>query len=993
MHALAMSELRDATSTTSSRSSQSSSSPSPACTPHRPRAAAFSSSKGLRNVTKAEHTGSRLRHIRSPPPSSSHPAKTDKRSLPERPVAKRTGAGEFKTGKGHRPVMRVQALPKRPEWRRYTGPREQHTTAESTTDGHWQDMSNTNKLKPRLSASTADGRTKPLTQIKSWSPLPPVGPDNSHTSTTHRTVKGRSAAVKPTGRDLPQDLAQVLPLPDRVRELEKWSAKHGHRRQYALNLQENLDEQLRLPPDRTVPVGNGYVTWRVGRHMLQKMHIARALKLARRRESDVEPRYLVQFDHDQFLQRRRDEAGNLLPAKQQVQLLNRLVLAFQDMQVAKEVQAGKIQSILENEEERYMKESRGAILRRMKVAESRPAQVMVPTQPPRADKRDDRSATGATAAEAATAPATTKKLEASGRPSSPATLAAGRAVAECEVLGQLTTSPRSIATTHSTPTEPDRTTSPDASSLPAKPVAPRQNASNKTYKPRYGLPPTESVAFLHVVGKMENWQREIWQKYKKNPKLAAKKLGQLDSYPWPGIGTRIYTVQAKTHPISDDYDIDWSKRLGTGISGPVRPCTHRASRDACALKCLTDSTRARQEVRLHLLCSSHKHIVAARDVFINRIQLPGDAHPRNRLLVVMDLMSGGELFDRIKAKRSFTEREASEVMNQVVSAVRHLHSQNIAHRDLKPENLLLRDKSDNIHIELTDFGFAKIDNGTLQTPQFTPYYVAPQVLEAQRRHQSRKRGGEPSPYTYDKSCDIWSLGVIMYIMLCGYPPFYSESPTKSITSRMKHRITAGQYEFPTREWEHVSDSAKELIRMCLYVDVERRIDIEEMSRHPWLRDSGSVPHVELCSPSVMLEDEEGLYSARAAHSAQLTEMRIDANKTTLKPIGEAKNRLIMKRDRTARDESPHQVNLRALRDLLAYLTMPPPQSSPIGSFHLCVVGIIQNMLSQSEPPGKKFDDMLGKHGWNGNGFDSLLDCAALSRDLMHLIQSMTEIRA
>ena len=119
-------------------------------------------------------------------------------------------------------------------------------------------------------------------------------------------------------------------------------------------------------------------------------------------------------------------------------------------------------------------------------------------------------------------------------------------------------------------------------------------------------------------------------------------------------------------------------------------------------------------------------------------------------------------------------------------------------------------------LKLCDFGFAKVDNGDLGTPQFTPYYASPQVLEAQRRYKHHSRD---KSYTYSKSCDMWSLGVIIYILLCGYPPFFPSHPTRKGVDRvMKKRIQLGEFQFPREEWEMVSDNAKNLIRGLLTVE-------------------------------------------------------------------------------------------------------------------------------------------------------------------------------
>lgn len=101
------------------------------------------------------------------------------------------------------------------------------------------------------------------------------------------------------------------------------------------------------------------------------------------------------------------------------------------------------------------------------------------------------------------------------------------------------------------------------------------------------------------------------------------------------------------------------------------------------------------------------------------------------------------------------------------------------------------------------------------TPQFTPYYVAPQVLEAQRRHQKEKSGiipTSPTPYTYNKSCDLWSLGVIIYVMLCGYPPFYSKHHSRTIPKDMRKKIMTGSFDFPEDEWSQISEMAKDIVR-------------------------------------------------------------------------------------------------------------------------------------------------------------------------------------
>lgn len=263
---------------------------------------------------------------------------------------------------------------------------------------------------------------------------------------------------------------------------------------------------------------------------------------------------------------------------------------------------------------------------------------------------------------------------------------------------------------------------------------------------------------------------------------------------------------------------------------------------------------------------------------------------------------------------------------QIASAVQHLHSLNIAHRDLKPENLLYKDKSDNSPIKLCDFGFAKEDKGDLTTPQFTPYYVSPQVLEAQRRHKKERASMviNTHPYTYDKSCDMWSLGVIIYILLCGYPPFYSEHPSsrRTIDKTMRRKIMNASYTFPSEEWLRVSDSAKDIVKRLLCVDPFERMQVSDLINHPWLAELEQVPDTVLHSPLHMISKE-----TQNVHNDKLRKMRIPERIANLKPLESAINPMLVNRQSSnrqclspvqsfpSRDNNPP--TLKSLRDLIA----------------------------------------------------------------------------
>ena len=398
----------------------------------------------------------------------------------------------------------------------------------------------------------------------------------------------------------------------------------------------------------------------------------------------------------------------------------------------------------------------------------------------------------------------------------------------------------------------------------------------------------------------------------------------------------------KSHSITEDYEIKWSKSLGSGISGPVRLCIHKATGKEYALKILLDRAKARKEVTLHWLCSGSDHIVRVVDVYANDVILPGDSSAKKRLLLVMELMQGGELFEYITKKQHFTEKEASQILKQIAHAVHYCHHRSIAHRDLKPENLLLHQKAsevEHIVIKLADFGFAKVDNGDLTTPQFTPYYVAPQVLEAQKRQKEIRMGqrSPSSPYFYDKSCDMWSIGVILYIMLCGYPPFYSEIPHQPITQRMRKRIMSGDFNFPDNEWKNISSNAKDLIQKLLCVEPNQRITVDELLAHPWVT-SSNVPSMDLPSPGNMM-NKEALDQFKAYHSEFLQDMRREEEGFYLKPIGKSKNKLLQSRMGAGPPKSEHQLTvqkepdgrrksivegIRSLQELKDICIMPPP---------------------------------------------------------------------
>lgn len=335
-------------------------------------------------------------------------------------------------------------------------------------------------------------------------------------------------------------------------------------------------------------------------------------------------------------------------------------------------------------------------------------------------------------------------------------------------------------------------------------------------------------------------------------------------------------LQPKKTPITEDYVLS-SKVLGLGINGKVVVCHAKNDNRKCALKVLRDVPKARREVELHCRASTCEHIVQILDVYENTF------NGYKCLLIVMECMDGGELFSRIQERgdQAFTEREAAKIVFEICLAIEFLHSHDIAHRDLKPENLLYTSAEPNAILKLTDFGFAKETNTSksLQTPCYTPYYVAPEVL---------------GPEKYDTSCDMWSLGVITYILLCGYPPFYSNHGAP-ISPGMKKRIRNGQYEFPAAEWSCISRDAKQLIEALLKTDPDKRLTIHQVMKHNWIAQRELVPPTPLVSLQVLKEEKDCWEDMQDELTNALASMRVDYDTPQIKPLGGIKNALMEKR--------------------------------------------------------------------------------------------------
>jgi len=295
-------------------------------------------------------------------------------------------------------------------------------------------------------------------------------------------------------------------------------------------------------------------------------------------------------------------------------------------------------------------------------------------------------------------------------------------------------------------------------------------------------------------------------------------------------------------PFFDAFEVDMSSAiLGDGSFSICRRCVEKATGKEYAVKILSRKVDSQREISLLRLCQGHPNIVKLHQVF----------HDEVHTYIVLELLRGGELLDRIRQKERFTEDEASQLMRKLVGAVHFMHSKGVVHRDLKPENLLFVDSSEDSEIKIVDFGFARLKpdkEQTMKTPCFTLHYAAPEVL---------KHALGQDEQGYDASCDLWSLGVILYTMLSGRAPFQARSREDSAASIMA-RIKGGQFDFSGPEWDHVSPQAKNITKGMLTVDPSKRLTMEDLLDNAWLE--GGMGGL-LATPGVLNQSSRGAENA------------------------------------------------------------------------------------------------------------------------------------
>ncbi|XP_050446268.1 calcium/calmodulin-dependent protein kinase type II alpha chain isoform X5 [Cataglyphis hispanica] len=262
---------------------------------------------------------------------------------------------------------------------------------------------------------------------------------------------------------------------------------------------------------------------------------------------------------------------------------------------------------------------------------------------------------------------------------------------------------------------------------------------------------------------------------------------------------------------SDNYDL--KEELGKGAFSVVRRCVQKSTGHEFAAKIINtkklsnrDFQKLEREARI---CRKLQHP--------NIVRLHDSIQEENFHYLVFDLVTGGELFEDIVAREFYSEADASHCIQQILESVHHCHHNGVVHRDLKPENLLLASKAKGAAVKLADFGLAIEVQGEAQAWYGfagTPGYLSPEVLKK-----------EP----YGKAVDIWACGVILYILLVGYPPFWDEDQ-----HRLYGQIKAGSYDYPSPEWDTVTPEAKNLINQMLTVNPGKRITASEALKHPWI---------------------------------------------------------------------------------------------------------------------------------------------------------------
>ncbi|XP_062202674.1 calcium-dependent protein kinase 29-like [Phragmites australis] len=266
------------------------------------------------------------------------------------------------------------------------------------------------------------------------------------------------------------------------------------------------------------------------------------------------------------------------------------------------------------------------------------------------------------------------------------------------------------------------------------------------------------------------------------------------------------------------------EELGRGEFGLTRRCTDTATGEEFACKSISkrrlrssvDIEDVRREVAIMRSLPAHANVVRLREAFED-----GDA-----VHLVMEVCEGGELFDRIVSRGHYTERAAAAVVRTIMEVVQHCHKNGVMHRDLKPENFLYANTSETSHLKVIDFGLSVCFKPGERFNEIvgSPYYMAPEVLQR----------------NYGQEIDIWSAGVILYILLCGVPPFWAETD-----EGIARAIIRSNIDFGREPWPKVSENARDLVRKMLDPNPYSRLTAQQVLEHPWIQNASAAPNIPL----------------------------------------------------------------------------------------------------------------------------------------------------
>lgn len=320
--------------------------------------------------------------------------------------------------------------------------------------------------------------------------------------------------------------------------------------------------------------------------------------------------------------------------------------------------------------------------------------------------------------------------------------------------------------------------------------------------------------------------------------------GNADDTPSPEVPKERFVRQPRTLVKKSDillkYDI--GDKIGDGNFADVHEATHKETEEMFALKIIEKAKLKNKEHMVENEIAIMKHVRHP-----NIVRLYEEFETRGHIYLVMEYVTGGDLFDAITESVKFTEADAALMVSDLTRALEYLHDLNVVHRDLKPENLLVnRSESGEITLKLADFGLAMEVKEPIYTVCGTPTYVAPEIL---------------AETGYGLEVDMWAIGVITYILLCGFPPF--RSPDRD-QEELFELIQAGEFKFVSPYWDNISSAAKDLINHLLIVSKKKRYTAKQVLRHPWITSKGAAGKETNLQREVSMNLEKNFKGRRSA---------------------------------------------------------------------------------------------------------------------------------